>query len=113
MGTGAVFPVRHVPRGVKVLPKKIVLTFKPQPGAKLKKKKARACVCGNYQEKRITDLLYTANIDVTTIRLILSVAAQLATWGITIMDVVTAFLRAPMPETDEENAVYVNPPGAV
>ena len=37
-------------------------------------------------------------------------AAQLATWGITIMDVVTAFLRAPMPETDEENAVYVKPP---
>ena len=32
METGAVFPVRHVPKGVQVLPMKMVLTLKPQPG---------------------------------------------------------------------------------
>ena len=102
MGAGAVFPIRHLPRGVQVLPMKMVLTLKPQPGTHLKKKKARACVCGNYQERLPTDLLYTANIDVTSIRLILAVAAQFETWGITTMDVVTAFPRAPMPVTDEK-----------
>ena len=41
METGAVFPVRHIPRGVQVLPMKVVLTLKPQPGTPLKKEKAR------------------------------------------------------------------------
>ena len=110
METGAVCPVRHVPRGVQVLPMKVVLTLKPQPGTPLKKRKARGCTCGNYQEKLPTDLLYTANIDVTTIRLILAVSSQFETWGITVMDVVTAFLRAPMPVTDEKDEIYVKPP---
>ena len=66
-------------------------------------------MCGNYQKKNPGDLLYTANIDITSIRLILAVAAQYD-WGITVMDVVTAFLRAPMPQVSEEEAVYVKPP---
>ena len=66
-------------------------------------------MCGNYQKKLPTDLLYTANIDITSIRLILAVAAQYG-WGITVMDVVTAFLRAPMPQVSEEEAIYVKPP---
>ena len=110
METGVVFPVRHIPRGVQVLPMEVVFTLKPQPGTPLQKKKARGCVCGNYQEKLPTDFRYTANIDVTTIRLVLAVSSQFETWGITVMDVVTAFLRAPMPVTSEENAVYVKPP---
>ena len=88
---------------------KMVLTLKPIPGTHLKKKKARACVCGNYQRKSLGDLLYTANIDVTSIRLVLASAAQCG-WGITVMDVVTAFLRAPMPEVSDEKAIYVKPP---
>ena len=76
----------------------------------MKKKKARACVCGNYQEKLPTDFLYTANIDITSIRLVLAIAAQYADWGITVMDVVTAFLRATMPETSARDAIYVKPP---
>ena len=51
METGSVWVTRHVPKGVQVLPMKMVLTLKPQPGTYLKKKKARACVCGNYQKK--------------------------------------------------------------
>ena len=57
-----------------------------------------------------TDLLYTANIDVTTIRLVLAIAAQLKDWGVTVVDVVTAFLRASMPTTSEEKVAYVKPP---
>ena len=81
----------HLPRGAKCYPMKVVLTLKPVPKIRMKKKKARACVCGNYQEKLPTDLLYTANIDITSIRLVLAIAAQYADWGITVMDVVTAF----------------------
>ena len=61
-------------------------------------------------KKLPTDLLYTANIDVTTIRLVLAIAAQFKDWGFTVVDVVTAFLRASMPTTSEEEAVYVKPP---
>ena len=108
--TGAVVKVKHVPRGVQVLPMKVVLTLKPVPGTHLKKKKARGCVCGNYQDRSPMDLLYTANIDVTSIRMALAIAAQNPTWGITILDVATAFLNAPMPKTEEQHAVYVRPP---
>ena len=38
--TGAVHKVRHVPKGVKVLPMKMILTLKPVPGMTTKKKKA-------------------------------------------------------------------------
>ena len=48
---GAIEPVEHVPRGKQVLPMKAVLTLKPMPGVSTKKKKARVCVCGNFQQK--------------------------------------------------------------
>ena len=46
---GAIESVQHVPRGKQVLPMKVVLTLKPAPGVMTKKKKARVCVCGNFQ----------------------------------------------------------------
>ena len=67
-------------------------------------------MCGNFQDKKPMDLLYTANIDVTSIRMILSIAAQNAKWGARVMDVATAFLRAPMPLATDEEVVYVKPP---
>ena len=100
--------MKHVPKGVKVLPMKMVLTLKPVPGMKTKKKKARACVRANFQGQKPIDLLYTANIDVITIRIILAIAAKYAHWGARVLDVVTAFLRAYMPQCDERDAVYVN-----
>ena len=47
---GAIQTVQHVPRGKQVLPMKVVLTLKPLPGLTTKKKKARVCVCGNFQQ---------------------------------------------------------------
>ena len=35
------------------MPVKVVLTLKPIPGLTTKKKKARVCVCGNFQQKNI------------------------------------------------------------
>ena len=48
--TGAIETVTHVPRGKQILPMKVVLTLKPIPGLTTKKKKARVCVCGNFQQ---------------------------------------------------------------
>ena len=79
------------------------------PGLSTKKKKARLCVCGNFQQKKPTYLFYTANTDVSSIRVVLSEAAQKPSWGISSLDVQTAFLNAPMP-TGEEETVYVKPP---
>ena len=107
--TGAIEPVQHVPHGKQVLPMKVVLTLKPMPGIAFKKKKARVCVCGNFQEKKATDSFYTANTDISSIRVALAEAAQHPDWGVSSCDVATAFLNAPMPESEEE-AVYVKPP---
>ena len=54
-------------------------------------------------------MFYTANTDISSIRVVLSEAAQKETWGISSLDVATAFLNAPMPEGEDE-AVYVKPP---
>ena len=107
--TGTIEEVNHIPRGKQVLPMKVVLTLKPMPGMKTKKKKARVCVCGNFQEKKLTDLFYTANTDISSIRLVLAEAAQKPQWGLSNLDVTTAFLNAPMP-VDKDEAVYVKPP---
>ena len=67
------------------------------------------CVCGNFQQTKPTDLFYTANIDISSIRVVLAEAAQHPDDGISSMDVATAFLNAPMP-TQESETVYVKPP---
>ena len=54
-------------------------------------------------------LIYTTNIDITSIRLVLSEVSQNETWGISTMDVKTAFLNADMPAEPAEQ-VYVAPP---
>ena len=101
--------MKHVPHNKQILPIKVVLTLKPQPGLSTKKKKARVCVCGNFQQKKPTYLFYTANTDVSSIRVVLAEAAQHADYGVSSLDVATAFLNAPMPKTEEET-VYVKPP---
>ena len=79
---GAIETVTHVPRGKQVLPMKVVLTLKPELGLTTKKKKARVCVCGNFQQKKPTDLFYTANSDVSRIRVVLAEATQHSDYGI-------------------------------
>ena len=54
-------------------------------------------------------MLYTANTDISSIRVVLSEAAQKPQWGISSLDVATAFLNAPMPQGEEES-IYVKPP---
>ena len=87
---------------------KVVLALKPLPEVSTKKKKASLCVCGNFQQKKPTDLFYTANTDISSIRVVLAEAAQKPHWGTRSLDVATAFLNAPMPQGEE--AVYVKPP---
>merc|ERR1711989_89995 len=80
--TGTITRVTHVPRDKQILPMKVVLTLKPQPGLTTKKKKARICVCGNFQQKKPSDLYYTANTDISSIRVVLAEAAQHADYGV-------------------------------
>ena len=67
------------------------------------------CVCGNFQEKRPWESFYTANTDISSIRVVLSEAAQQKHWGVSSLDVATAFLNAPMPK-EEDETIYVKPP---
>ena len=66
-------------------------------------------MCGNFQQKKPTYLFYTANADICSIRVALAEAAQNPDYGVSSLDVATAFLNAPMPKS-EEDAVYVKPP---
>ena len=52
-------------------------------------------------------MLYTANSDIASIRLVLAMAAQDKRIGITTLDVETAFLNTPMPK---DEPVYARPP---
>ena len=54
--SGAIEAVTHVPRSKQVLLMRVVLTLKSVPGLTTKKKKARVCVCGNFLQKKPTDL---------------------------------------------------------
>ena len=85
----------------------MVLTLKPVEGTTRRKKKARICVCGNYQKQIGPEQLYTANSDIASIRLVLAMAAQDKRMGITTLDVETAFLNTPMPK---DEPVYAKPP---
>ena len=67
------------------------------------------CVCGNFQQKRPWESFYTASIDISSIRVVLSEAAQQRHWGVSSLDVATGFLNAPMPKGDDET-IYVKPP---
>ena len=66
-------------------------------------------MCGNFQQKKPTDLFYIANTDVSSIRVVLAEAAQHPYYGVSSLDVATAFLNAPMP-IEEEDTIYVRPP---
>ena len=66
-------------------------------------------MCGNFQQRKPTDLFFIANIDVSSIRVVLAEAAQHPDYGVSSLDVATAFLNAPMP-TDKDETVYVKPP---
>ena len=72
------------------------------PGATVKKKKARVCACGNFQEKKPMALLYTAHTDVDSIRIVSVEVAQRRDWGVRCMDVATAFSDAPVPTNAAE-----------
>ena len=71
--------------------------------------KASDSVLAGTFSKKNTDLFYTANTDISSIRVVLAEAAQKPDWGISSLDVATAFLNAPMP-VEEEETVYVKPP---
>ena len=99
--SGAIEVVRTVPKHQQLLPMKLVTTVKPVEGSEIKKKKARVIVCGNFQQKSELELLCTANTDVSSIRCALAIAAQHTGedgWGVSSLDINTAFLNTPLPE---------------
>ena len=94
-------------RAWEILPMKVVLGIKSADQTGYKKKKVRAVVCGNHQAPNPDEQLYTANVDISTVRLMLAEAAS-KEWSLGSLDVNTAFLNADLPP-DSQN-VYVKPP---
>ncbi|CAK0894421.1 unnamed protein product [Prorocentrum cordatum] len=97
----------RVPKG-KIIPMKVAAGTKPPLAAELgRRKQARACICGNYQERRAGEDVYSGNIDASSLRLVLAVAAA-QRWSCSALDVATAFLNAPLPV--EVGDIMVRPP---
>ena len=65
-------------------------------------------VRGNFEQKKADEMLYIANIEVASIRCALAITAQNTDWGVSGMDVATAFLNTPLPEDGEQ--YFVKPP---
>ena len=87
-----------------VVPMKCVLTKKPGP-----KRRFRMVACGNYAEKTSDDT-YAAGADAVSVRYALKRAAE-SSWSGVVIDVKTAFLNAPLYESEMvEEAVVLKPP---
>ena len=87
-----------------VVPMKCVLTKKPGP-----KRRFRMVACGNYAEKTSDDT-YAAGADAVSVRYALKKAAE-SSWSGVVIDVKTAFLNAPLYESElVEEAVVLKPP---
>ena len=84
--------------GVQVVPGKAVYTVKPpsKEGAKYRRK-ARIVGCGNFQPKDAAEENYSGGAAAEAVRLGVTQAAR-RKWAICTGDVVSAFLRAPVPE---------------
>ena len=87
-----------------VVPMKCVLTKKPGP-----KRRFRMVACGNYAEKTSDDI-YTAGADAVSVRYALKRAAE-SSWSGVAIDIKTAFLNAPLYESElVDEAVVLKPP---
>ncbi|CAE7364775.1 RE1, partial [Symbiodinium sp. KB8] len=84
--------------GVQIVPGKAVYTVKPpsKEGTKYRRK-ARIVGCGNYQPRDAAEENYSGGAAAEAVRLGVTQAAR-KRWRICTGDVVSAFLRAPVPE---------------
>ena len=74
----------------KALPMKVVWTQKPE------KKKCRAVVCGNFEEKDPTEQVWTAQAETSSVMSGLRLS-QSRHWSVGKLDVKGAFMYAPLP----------------
>ena len=89
------------------LPSKMVFTIKP--GGKLK---SRWVVCGNYEEKKEGEEMYSTDptgADATTLRLLVWTSSKMD-WCGCMLDVRTAFLNADMEQSPEEDLLLIQAP---
>ena len=91
-----------------ILPMKVVLGEKAPDASGYQRKKARGCVCGNFEPLDPTEQTYTQNLDIASLRMALAVAAR-RRWSISALDVSTAFLNAFLPVGKER--IVIRPPG--
>ena len=90
-----------------ILPMKLVLGIKSADAQGYRKKKVRAVVCGNFQQRDANEELYTANADISTVRMALAESAHKG-WSVGSLDVNTAFLNADLPPDTQD--IFVRPP---
>ena len=93
---------------VEFLPSKMVFTKKPIPGSF--KYKSRLVICGNYEEKKPSEVNYSGGADATSFRTMIHYAA-LNQWEGMTLDIKCAFLNALIDQLEEESdMVVVKPP---
>ena len=107
-----VYEVLH-PEETRAVHRSAVLPMLAIPGIKAadeagyRRKKVRAVVCGNFQAVGEGEQLFTNNVDISSVRVALAIAAE-CSWVAAVLDVITAFLNAPLPPETPE--VVMRPP---
>ena len=91
----------------EVLPMLALPGIKPADEAGYRRKKIRGVVCGNFQPVHPSERLFTNNVDISSVRIGLAIAAE-RKWAAAVLDVSTAFLNASLPEDTPE--VIMRPP---
>ena len=90
-----------------ILPMTVVAGEKAPDSTGWRRKKARACVCGNFESQESGEINYTSNLDVSSLRAALAIAAR-RRWSVGALDVSTAFLNAFLPV--EKKRIVMRPP---
>ena len=81
--------------------------IKPADAAGYRRKKIRGVVCGNVQPVHPSEQLFTNNVDISSVRIALAIAAE-CRWVAAVLDVSTALLNASLPADSPE--VIMRPP---
>ena len=80
---------------------------KPDDPQQRRAKRFRGVACGNFLKKSPEEAIFTHNVEIASVRLALAIAAR-CSWQLQALDVSTAFLYAPLPES--AGRVVLRPP---
>ena len=92
-----------------ILPMKSVSGIKEAVASGIRRKKTRGVACGNFQRRSPEEEVYTENVEISTVRATVAIAARRG-WDMGALDIKTAFLNAPLTLPEGKEVILRPPP---